>query len=447
METLLSTSPAVQRRPTLMTENPRPLWAARIQAEREAHGWSKWEMARRLMEARGYEHGDVRNRARQILDWEKGDHFPRDWADAYVTAFAMTWQELFGAQDASVIPSVSVGTTAPPQARGDDLERRTLLQLAALGMGAGALGSTGEPVRQLLDLALNSEPRDLDDWHLTLSDHLHAIRTRPPAQVRDGLVVDLIAVQRQLQDADADEATELQRVIAALSTIHANALTRLGDHGAAIHWWRTARTAADVSGDLDLRLLVRAEEAGFGVYGQRDLATVLRLIEAAERIAGDSLSFWVADLAGTRAKALSLLGRHDDARQALNTYLGHDGDGARTSILPTLWNIDQTYFAQSWVYAHAGDEAKAGTAREQVLARTPDYQYAANVRLHEAVCAVANGGADTGTRQAVDIIAALPPAQRSHMIIETGKAVLRAVPVERRERPAVRDLRVLTSGR
>ncbi|TDD65052.1 helix-turn-helix domain-containing protein [Actinomadura rubrisoli] len=81
----------------------------------------------------------------------------------------------------------------------DIMERRALLQLAALGIGAGTLGSTGEPVRQLLALLLNSEPRGLDDWHLTLSDHLYATLTRPPAQARDGLMIDLLAIKHQLR--------------------------------------------------------------------------------------------------------------------------------------------------------------------------------------------------------------------------------------------------------
>ncbi|TDD75066.1 helix-turn-helix domain-containing protein [Actinomadura rubrisoli] len=338
---------------------------------------------------------------------------------------------------------VSVEASTQPHAWDDVLERRTLLQLAALGMGASALGPTGEPVRQLLALILDSEPREPDDWNMTLSDHLHALRTRPPAQVSTDLLVDLFAIQHQLQSADTTDKTELQRVTAALSILHANALTRLGDHGAAIHWSRTARAAADASDDLDLRMMVRCEEAGYGLYGQRDVATVLQLVDNAERLIDDTRSFWRADLAGTRAKAMSLLGRHDEARQALNIFVGYDGDDARASIIPALWTWSQASFAKSWVYAHVGNEIEADKAREEVLTRTRDYQYGANVRLHEALCTVVNGGTDRGAREASEILAALPPSQQSHMITETGKAVLRAVPRERQDRPAVRDLRAI----
>ncbi|HEY4853965.1 MAG TPA: hypothetical protein VII22_24530 [Streptosporangiaceae bacterium] len=81
------------------------------------------------------------------------------------------------------------------------------------------------------------------------------------------------------------------------------------------------------------------------------------------------------------------------------------------------------------------------SCRDGSAYRFLDYQYAANVRLHEALCTVTNGGIDTGARQAADILAALPSGQHSHMITETGKTVLRAVPLEKRQLPAVREFR------
>jgi hypothetical protein len=229
--------------------------------------------------------------------------------------------------------------------------------------------------------------------------------------------------------------------VAALSTLHANVLTRLGDHGSAIHWWRTAKAAADASGYLDARLMVRTEEAGFGLYGQRDLATVLRLTESAQQLAGDAPSFWNADLAGTRAKALSLLGRHDEAKRSLHTFVTFEGDDGRKSVFPTLWTFDQPHFAESWVYAGAGNEARANKARETVLdlSRPGDYVYRTNVELHAARCTVVNGGIDEGTRQAGAVLEALEPSYRNRLITETGKTVLRAIPIEQRHRPAARE--------
>ena len=166
----------------------------------------------------------------------------------------------------------------------DDTERRRLLQIAVSSAGLSAF--SGEPVRQLLELSLGHEFRSIEEWELTCADHLHALRTRPPMQVATDLAIDLLALQRQMDSADAPRNTpDLHRVMAALSTLHANALTRLGDHAMALRWWGTARRAADASGDLELMLGVRATEPGHNLYGQRDPITILRLTQSAQEIA------------------------------------------------------------------------------------------------------------------------------------------------------------------
>ncbi|MGI5155024.1 hypothetical protein [Microbispora sp. CA-102843] len=230
------------------------------------------------------------------------------------------------------------------------MERRRLLQLAIASLGMGALGgaASDEPVRRLLDLAMNGEPRSIEDWHLSCADHLHALRTRPPAQVVADLLMDLMAVRQQMETSTPDDVTELHRVTAALASVHANALTRLGEHGSALRWWRTARQAADASGDLRLRLLVRGEEAGHGLYGQRDPQTVLGLVESAERIAGGP----TVDLLTTRAKALTVLGRHDEARTALDNLLRLASAGVTADSFG-FWKPNQIHFAESWVHAGA----------------------------------------------------------------------------------------------
>ncbi|RAY14727.1 hypothetical protein DPM19_13350 [Actinomadura craniellae] len=389
---------------------------------------------------------------RSIRGHESGDHAPGPrYRPLYARAFGTTETELFGDGNRALAPlcagtpAVSVegtGTTGD----GDDMERRRLLQLAALGVGAGALGSSGEPVRQLLDRALARVSHDMEDWGVVCADHLHAIRTRPAAQAGDDLLLDLLAVRRRLDLPDAEDVTELQRATAALATLYANVLTRLGDHGSALRWWCTARRAADASGDLDLRLLVRGSEAGFGLYGQRDPETVLYLTERAERIAGSRPSVGLAKILSTRAKALSVLGRHDAAKQTLRILVDVLPDGAPNDLMPAYWTEDQYDFAESWVYSGVGDEARAGAARERVLARAGDYQYDANVRLHEALCTVVNGGVAGGMSQAATVVDALPASSQSAMITEMGKIILQAVPADDRRRPEVTEFRTLLTA-
>ncbi|WP_242901809.1 hypothetical protein [Actinomadura terrae] len=299
------------------------------------------------------------------------------------------------------------------------------------------------PLRRIAYPTL-AAPRDLGDWHLACVDHLHAARTGPASKAREDLTTDLFVLAQQLTTAKDGEFTELQRVEAALTMLQSNLSERLGDHAATIHWYRTARAAADRSGDLDLRLLIRSEEAAGGLYGQRDVGTVLSLVRKAEHLAGDAPSFWKAHLAGTRAKALSLLGQHDQALEALRVNVEYGGPDT-PPIIPTLWTGDQPLFAQSWVYAGAGDENHGDQAREALLSlprhRDRDTPYAANVRLHEAMCTIRKGGVDQGVAQAAHVLDAVPADRMTQFTTATGTFVLNTVPPEQRRRPAVLEFR------
>ncbi|MFC4589113.1 helix-turn-helix domain-containing protein [Sphaerisporangium corydalis] len=331
----------------------------------------------------------------------------------------------------------------------DDMERRAALQLlAGLGtLGAtsnyGALGGvSGESLRRLLDMSLSQAPQTVDEWESACADHLHALRTRPPAQVATDLLVDLLAIRRQLDTGASTQEVELQRIKAALSTLHANVLTRMGEHGSAVRWWRTARQAADASGDLELRLGVRATESGHGLYGQRDPGTVLRLTQNAQQIAGTRPSLGLALVICSQAKALTVLGRHEDAQRALNTFRDHvAAEPPSASVMPGYWNGGQLLGAESLIYAGAGNEAEAHDAGERLLAFSSDYQVTATVRLHEALCAVVNGGVDQGMRLATTVIDALPQVHNDNMVVGTGRMVLHAVPRDQQKRPSVAEFR------
>ncbi|SEG43623.1 Helix-turn-helix domain-containing protein [Nonomuraea solani] len=327
----------------------------------------------------------------------------------------------------------------------DTTERRRLLQMAA---GLGAVGPT-EALRQLIDLSIPGS-RPIEDWELACADHLHAIRHRPPAQVQADVRIDLTAVLHQLRQATAQLGADhaqtrgLYRALSALSTLHANVLTRLGDHGAAIRWWRTARHAADASGDLHLQLGVRSTEAGHGISGsQRDPMTVLRMLDAAQPIMARAPSSYGAALIDyTRAKALSMVGRHDEACDTLERISERLAtEQLPVGIMADYWRAGQLPFARVWVYSAAGDESRAVDAREQVIASNPDRQYPVIARLLTSQCTVVNGGIDEGLREAADILDELPAMHRTTLVMRAGRMVLSAVPVEQRGRAAVGDLR------
>ncbi|WP_431921277.1 helix-turn-helix domain-containing protein [Nonomuraea jabiensis] len=331
----------------------------------------------------------------------------------------------------------SVPTLAVDDVRDEDGEeatkRRKLFRLAA---GVGVL-SFEEVVRQRLDLTTTPH-RTAEDWDIARADHLHALRTRPPAQVVQDLSIDLYLLRQQMDSAADDQMAELHRVAAMLAAIQANALTRMSEHGSAIRWWSTAKKHADSSRDVELRLLVRGEEAIHGLYGQREPETVLRLIQNARHVIRRP---WLR-LIAAEAKALAVLGRPAEATTRLRDL--HDNmDRGVTGDRWDFFRPDQIPFAESWVAAYAGDEPAADTARERVLKIIPErsYQYRVNARLHEAISTAALGGVDEGARIAAELIDSLPAAYRTNHIKETARMVVRAVPLDQQARPAVGELR------
>lgn len=117
-------------------------------------------------------------------------------------------------------------TKALQESEEEATERRRLLRLAAGAGFGGALGFN-ESVRQMLDLTTNIH-RSVEDWDIARTDHLHALRTRPPAQV-----LSLITHARRIST----------RPWPRMMTAEAEALAMLGRHQEAA---ATMRSLADL---------------------------------------------------------------------------------------------------------------------------------------------------------------------------------------------------------
>lgn len=339
------------------------------------------------------------------------------------------------------------GLTALRPDKGVTTERRHLLLLTAVSAGLGAFDQTGGPERWVLRLGL-PEGRTVEDWHLACNEHLKAIHTLPPARASADLNADLATLRRRLHSAsNATDITELRRVMAVLSSLQANVLSRLGERDEALRWWHTARAAADATGDLHLQLGIRATSGGHALgHGQRDPATVLRLADEALESAGDAHSMGRAFLLCTRAKALATLGRHGDAQATLQECRDvMESEPPAASIMPTVWRMQggQLEYSEVWVNAEAGDEEATAEACERVLSVVQDYQYRVMSNLQLALCTVRSGGVLEGVRHAATTIGDLPAQYRTNQVDQIGRRLLQAVPAGERHRPAVVELRDL----
>uniref|UniRef100_UPI003F494FF7 hypothetical protein n=1 Tax=Nonomuraea sp. CA-252377 TaxID=3240003 RepID=UPI003F494FF7 len=326
-------------------------------------------------------------------------------------------------------------------------KRRQMFQLAA-GLGVAAL--TPDDLRQYFDVNPLVDSDTLTGWELACAQHLTAVCTRPAEEAHRNLEPDLTAVLLRAQllagtfGPGHARTRDIARVVAAMSTLNANVLTRLGEPARAARWWRTAQDMADASGDLNLALGIRSTAAGHMLSaGGSDPTAILKMIHDADALVARSpASYGAALMELTLAKALSRLGHHDEAITRLERVSDQLASGRlEVTIMPDYWANQQLTYATMVIYSAAGAEAESQAAQEQILASNRDYQYPIIARLHAALCTVVCGGVEEGARSAADMLAEVPPTFRTTMIDRAGTMVIRAIPIDRRARPEVRDLR------
>lgn len=421
-----------------MSDDERPEWAARLQAEREARGWSKPQMARALFAAAGVTPTrlQVDSLARQVRGYERGEHLPRDWTGGYATAFGLDEGDLFG--------------TAPNPDH--DEERRHLLAcLGLLGVDTASRSEPLEPIRQALTRALpgGMHGRLVQDWEEIAFEHGHAFLTTPPAELLPDLAADLVALLDSVQTAPGGAVREdLCGPVGKLAALMAMTVSNLGQRRHARDWWKTARHAADASRDRDLRVWVRGYEAMNALYSARPLSMVLRLSQEAVRIAGDRTGAAVLEAMAARAQALSMMdGRAGDAAAAMREL------SDRWERLPSAtpddrlstgaWPETALHHTAAYVYTHAGDTVLAEQARAAALARYPSSmrRQRAQIELLRATGMVRAGDVVAGVEHAGRTVEGLAAAQRTTTIQRGARMVLDAVPDPDLTRPAVRNYR------
>ncbi|WP_395103753.1 XRE family transcriptional regulator [Actinomadura sp. SCN-SB] len=435
-----------------MTDQRPPAWAVRINSEREAREWGKWEMARRLLGALNIKptQDKVKNLARQILDWEKGKHFPRDWAQAYATAFDIPHEELFGADEATAPRTGTVETSTTPDLEDDEVKRRAALQLlTAITAGAAVPPGTLEHVLSGIDDALGN-PLDLDGWEAVVHEYGQVLATRPAGALVADLTADIVAVGKLLKrHRDESDQAGLLRVSAGLSGLLAIDLGDTGNQRAARVAWSTAGRAADGSGDQSLRVWVRGRAAQDAAMAGRPASVIVGLAEEAMRIADDVPSTGLARAHAARAYAATALGDTAQAHASLAALTRTfdclpDSTGSQTS--PLSYGATQLLWAKSYVQALTGDD-RADETVAQALALYPPSAAApiTNLSLMQAAMLVNSGEINTGLEHAITSLRSSQGRVTSAGArLITGK-ILNAVPEQARALSAARELRAITA--
>jgi hypothetical protein len=436
-----------------MSDGERPSWAVRLQAEREALGWSKREMARRLHDAAGHEHAPVDSLARQIRGWEKGKHFPRDWAAAFATAFGMDEEELFGPRQ--VATRTAGALTAQTEA---EVKRRTLLGL--LGTAAAApLAEHAEKLRTALNRAVDSAPtvRDADAWERVAYDYAHEVGSLPSDQVLSELLADFAEINVLIQEATGTVRGNLVHSAAHLAALAAITFINLGDPRSARRWWRTASRTADESGDHLVASLVRGRQAVFSLYEDRPRMSILDLADEAIEISRHTPCAGLASGYAAKAQTLAQIGRHPEAAGALDD-LERTFDLMPDSVRDDRssqwgWSVQRLHHVASHVHTFAGNVEKATLAQDAALTFYPpsNYQGRAQIELHRAGCLIRSGDIDEGARHTVRVLQGLPVTHRTDGLLRRTALVtltLAQHPMTAANRPALLEAYELldTSG-
>ncbi|MEV7006382.1 helix-turn-helix transcriptional regulator [Streptosporangium sp. NPDC051022] len=483
------------------SERSRPAWAARLREQRRDRCWSQRELARRLVQSADE---DIRRTlptresiVRLIKSYEAGRHRPRDpYRVLYCRVFGVAEAELFATEDApstSLTPSrpplpiVSARSVAPtviellfaactdstldgfaqerlPESKfvvdaldGGAMDRRTAMQLLTL-LGAGALvpPNAVDEILSEVDRAIGDrEGYDLGDWERIAWEYSFRTNTGPLGALVGDLTADIAEIGRLLDRTTSPSGrTGLLRVTVSLAQTLSGEFTHVHATSQARRAQRTARRAADASGDRDLRVAVRAADAWNSFALGQPSQVILRLLDDAVQISDGVPSVALARTYAARATVLA-------ARSAEE---GDAGEAARTALrdlrevwdrLPdrdtkdefTYWGFSERAmrFTEAEVFALLGDSREAMRAADQAYALySPALVHGrANLRLIQSYSLVRERDVSDGLDHALTSVQGLPVTPYRRLIV--GR-VVEALPERARTLPAARELRALVAA-
>jgi tetratricopeptide (TPR) repeat protein len=401
-------------------------------------------MARQLLRADGLERGNAANLARQIYDWERGLHFPRDWAHAYAKAFKLDPSDLFPTGTTTGASS----TYDPESFEDDDVKRREFLGVIAAATAAAPFHGDPDRLRASLTGTLTTEAtgRDADAWERVVFDYAHEAGYLPPEQVLPEMLADLSELDLLISRANSAARPRLVHSAAYLSVFTAIGMLGLGDVRSARRWWRTAVRAADESGDPQAASYAREWQAAFALCDDHREQFALDLAGEAIAISRETPCAGLAGGHASRAQALAQMGRDTEAREALDDLkqvferLPDRVLSGRESQLG--WSIKRLHHTASFVYAHTGDHARALEAQDEALAAYTSKSVlgVAQVEMYRATTLIQEGDTDAGAQHVMHVLEGLPAGHRkTHTVRKNAITALSKAPPKDVRRPSIRD--------
>lgn len=331
------------------------------------------------------------------------------------------------------------------------LSRRAMFHNALAGppgTPSGRLLAEVEELRRAMDRTLASgtvtedQMDRLDEMVLQCRrDYL----TTPPLPMLCQLMLEFSDVQNlTAQRQPGPIQCRLARVASALALLSADTLMKLGDIRQARAWYGTAKTAADETGDPQLRALVRAQEAMLPYY-YGDLTETVHLAREAQALGRAIPSSPTALAAAAEARALARLGDQAGATAALAQAqrLFAKIKTRNTGALAFDFTEQRLYLYMSGAYAHLPRLKHSENIHESALALCPANGPGIDptlIRLDQATGLARGKREKEACELAAQTLLNLPAGQRTSIVFVRARDVRAAIPIDRPRDKALKTL-------
>ncbi|MGH3322357.1 MAG: XRE family transcriptional regulator [Streptosporangiaceae bacterium] len=343
----------------------------------------------------------------------------------------------------------------------DDTLRRTMLQIlggAGFALSGSLLGSI-DRIRGRMDETLADatvSPTMLDEWEETVAGYGRQYMSVPPLWLLLEVTLDFSEVRGHVRRRQPIEVQErLCRLAAGLAGLTGIIMIDLGDPRLSRSFFRTARSAADETGDRGLRAWVAVREAVVPLY-YGDPSKAVDLARRAQGLAGTTPCAASAMAPALEARALSRLARlgHTDAAGEAERAIQR-ADVAFTR-LPEGEQHDTAFgytsrqlrFHQGNALTHlASNKARDVQAEALSLYSSSEALDRTLIRFDEATCYLQDREVEEALRLGRQVLLDTPPGHRTDIVVSRARELAAAVPASCDRLPATRDFReVLALG-
>ena len=376
--------------------------------------------------------------------------------------------------------AMPVAESSPGEAD-DDLVRRNLLRLMA-DPGAEAEGrffGAAERIRRRLDDALLGATVSvtmLDHWEEMVAEYGRLYMTVPPMRLLCDVLLDLGDVRRMCEQRQPLEFVErLCQLAARLAGLAGMTMIDVGDQRLARSFFNTARTAADETGDRQLRAWVAVREALVPLY-YGDPAQAAAAARASADLAGQRPCVASAMAPIVEARALARLararGKGGAAGRAPAAGAGGAGGVAAGAVSRVSAALEQAQEALDGLPAEERRGTAFGYTERQLLFHSGDalvtlgdYRGADDafgqalrlyspaefldrslVTLGQARCRLSAGEPEEALRLSRETLARLPSQHRPGLVLRAAHSLGETVAAQHGDCPALRDYREALVG-